>query len=217
MKDKYLFLDLDGTITESREKISPKMKKKLLSLPPFVVVSGAEVQRMEKQMDGVPCIKMGQNGNDALDWYNKLTKREEAEIMSHLKRISEFEGLPIDKETVHNRGCQISFSFTGHTAPLKWKKMFDPTKQYRNHILENIPFVSRTLEVRVAGTTCFDYNRKGNLKGDNLKRYMKLHSLNPKDCIYYGDNFTKGGNDESVLGVMKCVRVTGPDDLYKKL
>ena len=125
--------------------------------------------------------------------------------------------MPVDKETTHHRGCQISFSFTGHDADIKWKQKFDPEKKYRNHILKNVPFKSKTLVVRVAGTTCLDYNRKNNLKGDNLKRYMKLHNLNPKDCVYYGDNFTKGGNDESVLGVMKCVRVRNPEHLYKIL
>ena len=217
-ENKHLFMDLDGCITESRQIISKEMKAKLLSLPePFVVISGAEIFRIDKQMDGVPCVKMGQNGNHTLDWYNELTNEEIMEIYKHLEKVSKFCHIPIDAETTHNRGCQISLSFTGHDADIKWKVKFDPEKKYRNHVLKNVPFKSKTLVVRIAGTTCFDYNRKHSLKGDNLKRYMKLHKLKKKDCIYYGDNFTKGGNDESVLGVMKCVRVKNPDDLLKKL
>lgn len=211
------FFDLDGTITESRQVISKKMKKKMLSLEPFVVISGAETLRIEKQMDGVPCIMMGQNGNHAPEWFNKLTTGESAEIHSHLEKIAIMECLPIDRETTHHRGCQISFSFTGHNADIKWKRKFDPQKKYRNYILNKIPFKSKTLIVRVAGTTCFDYNKKGNLKGDNLKRYMKLHRLKKKDCVYYGDAFGKGENDESVKGVMKCIKVKGPDDLLKRI
>lgn len=207
------FFDLDGTICESRQVISPKMKKKMLSLGEFVVVSGAEKSRIEKQMDGVPCIKMAQNGNETPDWQNTLTKKELKEIFAHIQKIP----INFNDDCIHDRGCQVSLSFTGHNADIEWKKKFDPKKKYRNHILRKYPFKSKTLLVRVAGTTCLDYNRKGNLKGDNLKRYMKLHGLKKKDCIYYGDNFTKGGNDESVLGVMKCVRVKSPDDLYKKL
>ena len=137
--------------------------------------------------------------------------------MKHLIKVSRFCFVPIDKETTQNRGCQISFSFTGHNADVKWKAKFDPLKKYRNYVLKNVPFKSKTLTVRVAGTTCFDYNKKHSLKGDNLKRYMKLHKLNPKKCVYYGDNFTKGGNDESVLGVMQCIKVKNPNDLLKKL
>jgi len=44
-----------------------------------------------------------------------------------------------------------------------------------------------------------------------------MHGLKKNDCIFYGDNFDKGGNDESVLKVMPCVKVSGPDELYKLL
>jgi hydroxymethylpyrimidine pyrophosphatase-like HAD family hydrolase len=156
---------------------------------------------------------MGQNGNETHDWYNKLTKKEVSEIKSHVN------SLDVDywEDCLQNRGCQVSFSFTGHSAPIKIKKKFDPDKKFRNLVLKTRPFKSKTLMVKVAGTTCLDYNRKGNSKGDNLKRYMKLHKLKKQDCIYYGDNFSRGGNDESVLKVMRCVNVTGPADLYEKL
>lgn len=211
------FFDLDNTICDSRQVISPQMKAKLLTLEPFVVISGAEIPRIEKQMDGVPCIKMGQNGNDAPSWKNLLTREEEKEIMQHLHKVSLFYFFPIDAETTHNRGCQISFSFTGHNAEISKKKKFDPKKIFRNEVLHHVPFKSKTLIVRVAGNTCLDYNRKGNLKGDNLKRYMKLHNLKKEDCIYLGDAFGKGENDESVKGVMDCVEVVNPQDLLKKL
>ena len=211
-----IFFDMDDTICESRQIISPKMKKKLLSLKePFVVATGAEKKRLIKQMDGVPCIMLAQNGNDAPDWKNTLTENEKVEVINHLHKVAKFTGCPIDKQTLHDRGCQMSYSFTGHDADIKWKRKFDPKKEYRENVLKNVPFKSKTMLVRVAGTTCFDYNKKGNLKGDNIKRYIKLHRLDKNDCIFYGDNFDKGGNDESVLKVMPCVKVSGPDELYK--
>ena len=51
----------------------------------------------------------------------------------------------------------------------------------------------------------------------NLKRYMKYHKLDPNECVYYGDALYKGGNDETVIGVMKCIKVKDPEDLIKKL
>lgn len=210
------FFDLDNTICESRQVISLQMKKKL-SKKTFAVISGAETKRIEYQMDGVTCIKLGQNGNDTPDWKNKLTHQEIIEVWKHLEKIGLFYSLPVCKETYQNRGCQISFSFTGHNADIKWKEKFDPKHLFREEVLRQVPFKSKTMMVRIAGTTCLDYNRKGNLKGDNLKRYMKLHQLKKQDCTYYGDALFKGGNDESVLGIMKCVQVSGPQDLYKKL
>ena len=206
--------DLDGTITESRQIISPQMKKRLLDLKePFVVISGAEVKRIEKQMDGVPCIKMGQNGNDTPFWQNKLSKKDIREILNHIGKIYPY----FPDDCIQNRGCQISLSFIGHSSDIQKKNKFDPRKQLRYKILKQVPFKSKNLLARVAGTTCIDYNKKNNLKGDNLRRYMKLHKINPKDCVYFGDNFSKGGNDESVKGVMKCIPVKNPSDLLKKL
>jgi len=194
------------------------MRKKLLLIGNFVVISGAEVSRIEKQMDGVPCIKMGQNGNDTPDWKNLLKKSEKKEILKHIEKIQEFlECEDCGSNTTEDRGCQISFSFTGHNADVRWKKKFDPNQEYRKWVLKINPFKSKKLMLKIAGTTCYDYNRKGCSKGDNLKRYMKLHKLNPKDCVYYGDALFKGGNDESVMGVMKCIKVKNPDDLYGKL
>lgn len=214
---KHVFLDMDGCVTESRKTISSHMKKKLTPMNP-VIISGASVKQMEKQLDGMPCVKMGQNGNDTPDWYNKLTHKEIIEIYKHIQRIEKFLNASlIGDDTYENRGCQISLSFTGHNANKEWKEKFDPKKEFRKWVLEKVPFKAPGLMVRIAGTTCLDYNRKGNLKGDNLKRYMKRHNLDPKDCIYYGDNLAKGGNDESVIGVMKCVEVKDPEDLYKKL
>lgn len=210
-----IFADLDNCICESRQVISKEMKKAISF--PLVVISGAEVNRIEKQMDGVPCVMLAQNGNHAPAWFNKLTKKEEKEILNHVRKIAKIEVLPINKETVENRGCQISFSFTGHNADINWKKRFDPSKEYRNSILEKVPFKSKSLIVKIAGTTCLDYNKKNTLKGDNLKRYMKLHNLKKKDCIYFGDAFGKGENDESVKGVMTCVAVKDPADLLDKL
>jgi HAD superfamily hydrolase (TIGR01484 family) len=207
------FFDLDNTICESRQKISPEMKSKLSELEPFIVISGASKQRIEYQMDGLPCILMGQNGNDAPDWQNKLSQRDVKEIFNHIHKIYPY----FPDDCIQNRGCQMSLSFIGHSADIKDKKKFDPRKRLRYKVLKQIPFRSKTLTCRVAGTTCFDYNKKGHLKGDNITRYIKYHKLNPKDCVYYGDNFTKGGNDESVLGVIKCIRVKNPDDLLKKL
>ena len=212
------FFDLDNTITESKQIISKEMKEKLLSLgETFIVISGASKEQIEKQMDGIPCVVMGQSGNDAPDWMNKLTDKEVKTIWDHLRKVSEFCLVPLDGETVEHRGCQISLSFTGHNAPSEWKKKFDPSKEFRKHVLENVPFRVKGLNVRIAGTTCLDYNRKGCLKGNNLKRYMRLHRLKKKDCIYYGDNLQKGGNDESVIGVMQTVAVKNPNDLMKKL
>ena len=53
-KGAPIFFDLDNTLCETRQKISPAMKKKLDNLKGnYVVISGAEKERMEWQLNGL--------------------------------------------------------------------------------------------------------------------------------------------------------------------
>lgn len=204
--------DLDGTICESRQVISPEMKEKLSGVGKFIVISGAERPRIERQLDGLPCIIMAQSGNDTDLWKNKLTLEEKMEVFEHINKLDTEWSLKTE-----DRGCQISYSFIGHAAPMEQKKQFDHTGIIRRRVLKRTPFNSKTLTCSIAGTTCIDYTRKDCTKGKNIERWIKKNKLNKKDCIYYGDKLFKGGNDESVMGIIKTVSVKNPKDLLSKL
>lgn len=209
-----IICDLDGTITESKQVISPKMKKSLEALEcPIIVISGASRKQMEKQLDGLPCVILAQSGNDTSLWQNKLSAQEQFEINRHIYTI----GGVFDTEHYDSRGCQVAYSFTGHNAEKELKKNFDPKQIIRKAILKQHPFKSKTLTVRVAGTTCLDYTHKKGTKGENIKRWIKENKLNKKDCVFFGDALFKGGNDESVKGVINTVAVANPQDLMLKL
>lgn len=205
------FFDLDGTITESKQKITSKMKKKLSKLD-VIVISGASRKQMEYQLDGLPCTILAQNGNDAPFWQNKLSIKEKEEIHNHIRKY----GVMIST-LVDDRGCQISYSLIGHDNDHNIKKNFDPNHIIRKAILKQHPFKSKNLTVKIGGTTCFDYVQKKGTKGDNLKRWLKENKISAKDCVYYGDSLFKGGNDESVKGVMRTIPVKNPKDLLSKL
>src|ERR1700757_2942328 len=131
------FFDMDGTICESREKISAEMTAFLSTLPTFVVIGGLDRKRMEYQLDGLNCILLAQSGNDAPDWQNKLSKEEEAEIMAHIRKIERYYKPYSDAvEMIEHRGCQISVSFTGHGTPIEHKRKFDPDGAVRTRILQ---------------------------------------------------------------------------------
>lgn len=192
------------------------MKKKLESLKePFVAISGASEEQMRYQLDDMDCYYLSQSGNNCPDWQNTLSTDEKKEIQKHIKKYSKIRF--DDSYYIEDRGCQIAFSFIGHETNRKIKAAFDPTGKFRDLVLEEYPFESETLTVRVAGTTCLDYTRKDGTKGKNIERYLKKYDINKKDCVYYGDALREGGNDETVIGVIDTISVTGPDDLYKKL
>ncbi len=214
---KHFFFDLDGCVTESRQIISPEMKAKLATLPRVIVISGAERSRMEYQLDGLDCEIMAQSGNETSLWKNLLTEKETKEIEEHIKIISKFSEQFGKSKQIDYRGCQISYAFVGHDAPNEIKKKFDPDKAKRTEIMRLCPFASETLEGRIAGTNCIDYTPKVGTKGKNIERFIRQKGWSKNECVYYGDNLQKGGNDESVLGVIKCIAVTDPGDLLARL
>ena len=219
---KHFILDLDGTITESRQVIKPETFKALCSLEceDVSVISGADAEQMKKQLGGFkPRYILAQSGNDTKFWKEKLTKEEIVEIMNHIDKINELypEYFLTVKDLIQNRGSQLAFSFIGHNANIETKKAFDPQGDFRKEVLNKIPFNSNQLTVRVAGTTCLDYTIANGTKGKNIEKLIKHLNWNKDDCIYFGDALAPGKNDETVVGVIQTVEVKDPEDLIEKL
>ncbi|MDO8590861.1 MAG: HAD-IIB family hydrolase, partial [bacterium] len=225
---KHVFFDVDKTLTRSRSLIELLMKEtlfKLCSTKDVVVVSGAKVDQIWKQIspdfDGKVSV-LAQNGNYAVDktgkdlWRNNLSENEKIEIMEHIGNIRlEFKELfdDIDEsDLVQDRGCQITFSLVGHNAELVRKESFDPKAERRQAILKKIPFKSKTLEIKIGGTTSFDYFSRGRNKGYNISELMGHFDWKPIDSIYIGDALFPGGNDDTVIGVCDTLQVSGPDE-----
>lgn len=217
---------MDGTLTESRTQINKNMCQALRELirkgANIVVISGAEISRMKKQMKGAPkkIFYMAQCGNSCEYWENILTERQKDAVSYHIELIkSAYKDLfeKVDHEDLtQDRGCQITFSFVGHHQPLEVKKKFDPSGDRRAKILKDTAFISNNLIAKVAGTTCFDYTNKGGEKGDNIKKLMAREGWLPNDCVYVGDAIRPNANDESVIGVVpNLIRVGGPSDVLK--
>jgi phosphomannomutase len=199
---KHIFLDLDNTVTESRGKISLDMYNELSKHQDVCIVSGASREQILKQIGTLKCFILAQNGNDTDIWKKELTNDEREEIMSH---INQFGDNHPDK--IEDRGCQISYSFTGHNAPIELKKSFDPTGEKRQNILTTYPLESETIEVKIGGTTCLDYYPKGFNKGSNVAKFINCMQWDKVDCLYIGDALFKGGNDETVIGVIETHQV----------
>lgn len=220
MKTHYFF-DMDGTICDSKQVIKWNMLKKLNAMPyDIIVISGQSIDHMNSQLATLKGTRMPQSGNIMPMWQYLLSKAEVAEIYAHMAKVrGVFRKYLSWKRTdyIENRGCQISFSFMGHGATYHDKMQFDPVYGKRKEVLKKLPFIHPDLDCTIAGTTCFDYTRKDGKKGNNIQRYIEYMKWNKEDCIYFGDALFKGGNDESVIGVIDTVEVSDPEDLLAKL
>lgn len=226
MKYKHLFFDMDQTIAPARQLILPEMQALLSKLDQdIVIVSGQEVDKIRWQSDNLPAYALGQNGNHAVDitntelWNKKLGQKHKAEILKHIKQLMtllEHQPNP-DWNPIEDRGAQITFSPIGNTAPTEIKQSYDPDAKKRKSLLEQTPFVSEDLVVKIGGSTSLDYIHKDRHKGANVEELIKLLGWEKADCIYYGDGLYPDGNDEAVIGVIDTVPVKNHLDTYQKL
>jgi HAD superfamily hydrolase (TIGR01484 family) len=223
---KHLFFDMDKTIAPARQPILPDMYSLLSSREEdIVIVSGQSNDKIAWQSNNLHAIKLGQNGNHAQDyddtelWNDSLTEGERAEILTHIEALTALLPEPPnpDWSPIEDRGAQITFSPVGNTAPVGVKMAYDPDRKKRDDLMERIPFNSKTLTVKIGGSTSLDYFRADKNKGTNVQRLVDLKSWQNDECIYFGDGLFPGGNDEAVIGVIETVPVTDHLETFKIL
>lgn len=223
---KHLFFDLDKTVAPPRQPILDHMFTLLSSLPhDIIIVSGQEVPKIEWQTNNLKTIRLGQNGNHAVEhdgtelWNIPLSKEHTREILTHINALIQ----KLDHEINHDwtpveiRGSQITFSPIGNTAPVDIKMAYDPDRKKRDRLLELVPFVSPELVVKIGGSTSFDYIHKDRHKGTNVAKLIEHKGWNKDDCIYFGDGLYPGGNDEAVIGVIETCAVDDHNHTYELL
>lgn len=225
MKYKHLFFDLDQTIAPSRQPILSDMRAFLGNLQEdVVVVTGQTYEAIAWQTNDLPAIRLGQSGNYAVSldgkllWENTLSDEHRSEIMSHIAKLRPLcDEISEEWTPVEDRGGQVTFSPVGNTAPVEIKMKYDPSGDARASLLEQAPFVSDDLLVKVSGSTCFDYIHKDQHKGTNIARLIDEYGWDKDECVYFGDRLYPGGNDEVVIGVIDTVAVDDHLDCYEKV
>lgn len=225
---KHLFFDLDNTLTRSRSPITKEMSEALhahlTSGKDIIIVSGATEEQIFKQMGELfkdDIYVLAQNGNRAtlkggeLGWANILSFKQKEDVFAHIIDVKNIfseisDEVNNEDDLIQDRGCQISFSLIGHNEAILKKEAFDPGGRRRRNILDKVPFVSDTMEVKIGGTTCLDYIEKGKNKGFNVSELVNREGWTIDECIYFGDALFKGGNDESVIGICPTQSVKDP-------
>lgn len=220
-KYDIFFFDMDGTLTKSKTEIDDKHIKLLLKLAfkyPVVIVSGATLGQMVKQLIVSNISYLSQNGNLAMDsagqmiWEHDLSPSEIKDITEHVNTISRATRVPADDIHVQYRGCQVSYSLVGHDAPQEDKEKYDPTRSRRQTMLRVFPFEHDTCTVAIGGTTCLDYTSKEGTKGKNVQKYLEYTGY--KNAVYVGDALFEGGNDATVIGVCDTLSVSSVEETY---
>ncbi len=212
-KIKVVAMDLDGTLTQHKQPLEEAHKEALNKLNEkykLLMVGAGGVMRIFNQMEGFPIDIIGNYGLQ-YGKYNEKTKS--IDIVRDLK-------FPVDKEAVeekitglrekygfntfsgdnvefHPSGC-ITFPLLGTTAIKEDKLAFDPTREKRRKIYDDVASTFSEYTVFVGGSSSFDMAPMPYNKYYALDLYCRENNLEHENVLFIGDDYGLGGNDESV-------------------
>ena len=212
-KIKLVAMDLDGTLTQHKQPLTPENRAALTALAArykLLMVGAGQVMRIFNQMEGFPIDIIGNYGLQYAK-YNSETKDLD---------IVRDETLPCDKESVterieffrekygyteykgncvefHPSGC-VTFPILGTAADINDKLSFDPDRSKRRKIYDEVCEAFSEYIVFVGGSSSFDMAPKPYNKYYALDLYCKEKGFAHDEVVFVGDDYGLGGNDESV-------------------
>lgn len=231
--------DLDGTLTESKQRISAEMAEllsQLLQHMPVAVMSGAGLPQFEQQFllflppgtqltrlyifpDNAAQCFIYRQGSWHAQYDNAFTDAERGAVLGALSEALQecsLAGVPVRVwgERIENRGAEIAFSPLGQAAPLKakeeWHKTHDALRRKLHETLaKKLPGFANTM----GGLTTIDITRKGIDKAYGVRRLAELSGIGIDEMLYVGDALEEGGNDEVVVPTgIRTHAVFGPEE-----
>lgn len=238
-----IFLDLDGTLAESKSSISHQMAELLSSLSHYctlVVISGGMLQQLTKQVtDELPkdtnftnCYLMPtsgaslfyyQNGSWVQEYQRELSKNQidtiEAAIKQALKQVSFIIDLTQCKGSqIENRGSQVTFSALGQKQDYQVKKAWDPEKRKRMELQAVLEPLLVDFDVKIGGSTSIDITLKGINKAYGINQFFNITGKSIERGLFIGDEITPEGNDYVATETDIKIRMTsGPQETLEIL
>ena len=240
-KPKLVAFDLDGTLAESKQRVSAKMGElltQLLEVMPVAVMSGASFKQFETQLlpvlpanevqlkrlylfpvNAAVCFIFKQEKWQA-HYDHSLNPGERARIMQAIEEALEETGLtniPERKEEwgeqIEDRVAQITFSALGQRAPIEQKQRWDPAHEKRRPLYEALVRRLPDFSIAINAATSIDITKKGISKAYGIRRLIELTSISISEMLYVGDALEEGGNDAVVIQTgVKIHPVFGPEE-----
>ena len=212
-KIKLVAMDLDGTLTQHRERLDDTHREALNKLSKkykLIMVGAGQVGRIFNQMGRYPIDIIGNYGLQYAT-YNEKTKemdivrdesfpvnREDIEKkVTYLRQKHGFTSFRGDNVEYHTSGC-ITLPILGTNAIQEEKLAFDPDRKKRRAIYGEVVSMFDIYNVFVGGSSSFDMSPKPYNKYYALDLYCKEKNIAHSETVFVGDDYGLGGNDESV-------------------
>jgi len=213
-KIKVIAMDLDGTLTQHRQPLTPENRAALVALGKkyrLVMVGAGQVMRIFNQLERFPIDIIGNYGLQYAK-YNAETGEMDVQrdlnlpcddrdaIEAKVTALREKHGFTTfagDNVEYHPSGC-LTFPILGTKAVQADKLAFDPDRSKRRKIYAEVCEAFDDYCVFVGGSSSFDMAPKPYNKYYALDLYCKEHGLAHENVLFIGDDYGMGGNDESV-------------------
>jgi len=213
-KIRVIAMDLDGTLTQHKQPMSPRCRETLIKLEEkykLLMVGAGQVYRIFNQMEHFPIDIIGNYGlqyatyntetkdldmqrNEALPQGDKAIIEQRVTMLREKHGYTSFAG---DNVEYHPSGC-LTFPILGTKAVQADKLAFDPDRSKRRKIYAEVCDTFPEYCVFVGGSSSFDMAPKPYNKYYALDLYCKEHGLGHENVLFIGDDYGTGGNDESV-------------------
>lgn len=212
-KIKVIAMDLDGTLTQHRQPLTPENRAALVALGKkyrLVMVGAGQVMRIFNQLERFPIDIIGNYGLQ-YGTYNAQTGQMEIRRdlvfpcdrksvdsrVSMLRKKFGFTEYKGENVEFHPSGC-VTFPCLGTKAISADKLAFDPDRSKRRAVYKEVCQVFSDYTVFVGGSSSFDMAPAPYNKCYALELFCRENGLEHENVLYIGDDYGPGGNDESV-------------------
>lgn len=217
MKQKKIFaFDLDGTITQHKSKIEEanlRILQKLSKKYRVVIVGAGSCERISKQLYDISLDIIGQyglekarfessGGDEKLTYIEKNVIEIDKEffekqisILRDKYSFNKYDGHSVE---FHPSGI-VTFPILGTEAKLTDKLNFDPKRERRREIYDDVQKHFPGSNVFIGGTSSFDISPLGYDKFNALQKYSSENNIAIDEVVYFGDDYGVGGNDEHIF------------------
>lgn len=237
---KVIIFDLDGTLAESKQSLTPKMAellKKLMDNYLVAVISGGFFEQYQKQFlfslnatkeeyeklillptSGTTMYKYIDGGWKEI-YCNEIPEEEKEKITSYLNYALEYFNLIPELtygKLIEDRRTQITYSGLGQEAPVEKKKTWDPTREKRIKVIEYLKDKLPNYSIRFGGMTSIDITHEGIDKAYGIRRLVEYINIPVEQMVFVGDALQEGGNDYPARETgIECIEVADPTETEK--
>ena len=213
-KIKLIAMDLDGTLTQHKEQLTPSQRAVLNRLSEkytLLMVGAGQVRRIFNQLEKYPIDIIGNYGLQYAVYDKEaedirivedvtLPQGDRESIEARVNFLREKHGFTVfkgDSVEYHPSGC-ITFAVLGTKADQPDKLAFDPDRKKRRAFYEEVKELFSEYRVFIGGSSSFDMAPAPYDKRYALEKYCEEKGFSPEEVLFIGDDYGEGGNDESV-------------------